>query len=307
MGDVKPDVVHGHGSKGGVLARVSRLAGSAPHAVRAYTPHGGSFNYRPGVAAHRLYMTVERLLAPLTDAFLFESGFIERRFDAEVGAATRLRRVVVNGLRAGDFVEAAANADAAEFVYVGELRAVKGVDTLLEALARLGCRRPPPRVVLVGSGPEKDHLRELARRFGVLDRLSFAGAMPFREAMRLGRILVAPSRAESLPYVILEAAAASVPMIATDVGGIPEIFGPFSDRLGPCGDAADLARRMARTLDREPSELEAEAADLKRFVAGRFTISSMTDGVLSGYRDALADRRDALIPARSRLQPRAGR
>ena len=61
-------------------------------------------------AAHRLYMTVERLLAPLTDAFLFESGFIERRFDAEVGAATRLRRVVVNGLRAADFVEAAANA-----------------------------------------------------------------------------------------------------------------------------------------------------------------------------------------------------
>jgi hypothetical protein len=91
LGELKPDVVHGHGSKGGVLARVSRLAGSAPHAARAYTPHGGSFNYRPG-AAHRLYMTVEGLLAPLTDAFLFESGFIERRFDAEVGAATRAGR-----------------------------------------------------------------------------------------------------------------------------------------------------------------------------------------------------------------------
>jgi glycosyltransferase involved in cell wall biosynthesis len=304
LSDVKPDVVHGHGSKGGVLARTSRLAGSAPHAIRAYTPHGGSFNYQ-GSAAHRLYMAVEGMLAPLTDAFLFESTFIERRFDAEVGARTRLRRVIVNGLRAADFVEAAANADAAEFVYVGELRAVKGVDTLLEALAHLGRRRPPPRLVLVGSGPEKDHLLGLARRFGVLDRLSFAGAMPFREAMRLGRILVAPSRAESLPYVILEAAAASVPMIATDVGGVPEIFGPFSDRLGPCGDAADLARRMARTLDRDPSQLKAEAADLKRFVAGRFTINSMTDGVLSGYRDALADRRDAVIPA-GRLQSRAG-
>ena len=185
-------------------------------------------------------MAVEGLLAPLTDAFLFESAFIERRFDAEVGAGTRLRRVVVNGLRAADFVEAAANADAAEFVYVGELRAVKGVDTLLEALAHLGRRRPPPRLVLVGSGPEKDHLRELARRFG-FHRLSFAGAMPFREAMRLGRFWWRP-RAPILPYVILEAAAASVPMVATNVGGVPEIFGPFSDRLGPCGDAADLAR-----------------------------------------------------------------
>ena len=88
-------------------------------------------------------------------------------------------------------------------------------------------------------------LAELARRLGVADRLSFPGVMPFREAMALGRILVVPSRAELLPYVVLEAAAARVPMIATDVGGIPEIFGPFSDRLGPCGDAADLARRMA--------------------------------------------------------------
>jgi glycosyltransferase involved in cell wall biosynthesis len=306
LNDVEPNVVHGHGSKGGVLARTSRFFGSAPHAVRAYTPHGGSFNYRPDGAAHRLYMAVERLLTPATDVFLFESGFIERRFDALVGAETRLRRVIVNGLRAADFIEAAANPDAAEFVYVGELRAAKGVDTLLEALARLGHRRPPPRVVLVGSGPEKDHLVELAGRFGVLDRLSFAGAMPFREAMRLGRILVAPSRAESLPYVILEAAAASVPMIATDVGGIPEIFGPFSDRLGPCSDAADLALRMAGTLDRDPSQLKAEAADLKRFVARRFTINSMTDGVLTGYRDALADRQGAVISAGRRLQPRAG-
>jgi len=95
-------------------------------------------------------------------------------------------------------------------------------------------------------------------------------------------------------------------MIATDVGGIPEIFGPFSDRLGPRGDTADLARRMAGALDRDPSELKAEAADLNRFVAGRFTINSMTDGVLSGYRGALAVRRGAVIPAGNRLQPRAG-
>jgi hypothetical protein len=76
--DVEPDIVHGHGSKGGVLARLSRLTGCAPAAVRRYTPHGGSFNYRPGGVAHRLYMKVERLLAPLTDAFLFESAHIER-------------------------------------------------------------------------------------------------------------------------------------------------------------------------------------------------------------------------------------
>jgi glycosyltransferase involved in cell wall biosynthesis len=302
---VEPDIVHGHGSKGGAVARLTKVIGVSPHAVRAYTPHGGSFNYRPGSAAHALYMTAERLLAPLTDAFLFESGYIEGRFDAEVGARSQVRRVVLNGLRACEFAPVQPNGDAAEFVYVGELRAVKGLDTLLEAIARLGSRTPSPRLVLVGSGPEKDHLLELARRLGVLEHLTFAGAMLFRQAMALGRILVAPSRAESLPYVILEAAAARVPMIATDVGGIPEIFGPFRSRLGPSGDAGDLSRRMAEALDQDPSERAADAAELSQFVARRFTIESMADGVLSGYRDAISGRRGALPRAAAPLQSRA--
>jgi glycosyltransferase involved in cell wall biosynthesis len=303
LSEVEPDVVHGHGSKGGVLARLTKIAGASPDAMRAYTPHGGSFNYRPGSAAHALYMAAERILAPLTYAFLSESAYVESRFDAEVGAKTRVRRVVVNGLRASEFAPVQPNADAAEFVYVGELRAVKGVDTLLEAFTRLGT--PPPRLVLVGSGPDTDQLLDLARKLGVLDRLTFAGAMPFRQAMALGRILVAPSRAESLPYVILEAAAARVPVIATDVGGIPEIFGPFRARLGPSGDAGDLSRRMANALDQDPSQQEAEAAALSDFVARRFTIDSMTDGVLSGYRDAASRWGRSLPTAAQPLQSRA--
>ncbi len=289
LAEIEPDVVHGHGSKGGALARLSRLAGFAPAAARAYTPHGGSFNYRPGSAAHRVYMGVERLLAPLTDVFLFESRFIERRFDVCVGAKTKSRRVVFNGLRADEFVRVAPNPDAADFIYVGELRAAKGVDTLVEAVARLGkSRERAPRLVLVGSGPDEAMLAEQARRLGVADRLSFLGVMPIRSAMALGRVLVVPSRAESLPYVVLEAAAARVPMVATDVGGIPEIYGPFRDRLGPCGDAADLSLRLGAMLDQDPAEREDEAADLSQFVAETFKIEAMADAVLSGYRDALA-------------------
>ena len=131
-------------------------------------------------------------------------------------------------------------------------------------------------------------LAEQARRLGVADRLTFLGLMPFRRAMALGRILVVPSRAESLPYVVLEAAAARVPMVATDVGGIPEIYGPFSDRLGPSGDAADLCRRLTAMLDQDPAEREDEAADLSQLVAETFKLEAMADAVLSGYRDALA-------------------
>ncbi len=308
LSEVEPDVVHGHGSKGGFYARATKLAGRARTAARAYTPHGGSFNYKPGGIASAAYMAIERLLSPATDVFLFESVYIESRFDLSVGAKTRVRRVVHNGLRAAEFVEVKHAEDAAELLYVGELRAAKGVDTLLEAVALLRqTRQPGPRLVLVGSGPDEDLLTARARRLGIADRLSIPGPMPIRAAMTLGRILVVPSRAESLPYVVLEAAAARVPLVATDVGGIPEIFGPYKDRLGPSGDPADLARRLAEMLDKSPSQRDDEAADLSRFVGDKFSIESMTDAVLSGYRDALASRRiESLAASGASMRPRPG-
>ena len=78
----------------------------------------------------------------------------------------------------------------------------------------------------------------------------FAGAMPARAAFALGRLMVAPSRAESLPYIILETAAAAVPLITTNVGGIPEVFGPQAGRLVAPGDAAALAAAIARRARR---------------------------------------------------------
>ncbi len=74
-------------------------------------------------------------------------------------------------------------------------------------------------------------------------------AMPARQAQTLGRIMVVPSRAESLPYVVLEAAAAGMPMITTQVGGIPEIYGPLTDTLVPPEDAGALAKAIARAID----------------------------------------------------------
>ncbi len=283
--------MHGHGSKGGLLARATRLAARSPSAIRAYTPHGGSFNYRPGTAAHRLYMGVERALAPLTDVFLFESAYVAERFAAAAGGAPAFGRVVVNGLGPSDFERAAPDSDATEFLYVGELRAAKGLDTLIEALARIGApSRPAPRLTLVGSGPEEARLAALAQEFGVADRIRLPGPMPFRAAVKLGRVLVVPSRVESLPYVVLEAAAAGVPIVATDVGGIREIFGPFRDRLGPADDPADLSRRMAAVLEEEACTRNAETGALRAYVADRFTIAAMTDGVLAAYREALSRR-----------------
>ena len=279
----KPDVVHGHGSKGGLYAR---LCGDP---VRAYTPHGGSFNYSPGSALHRLYMQVERAMARRTDLFLFESDNIRGKYDQYVGVRAGIARVVVNGLSPAEFSPAIPAQDAADILYVGELRAAKGVDTLLEALALVGRETgAAPSAVLVGSGPDREALIAQAARLGLADRVRFPGPMAVRRAFESGRIMAAPSRAESMPYIVLETVAAEVPLLTTDVGGVPEIFGPYRDRLGAPDDPAGLARRIVAEMNRPALERASRAKELADYVKARFSVEQMADAVIAAYREALA-------------------
>jgi glycosyltransferase involved in cell wall biosynthesis len=290
----KPDIVHGHGSKGAAYARIPVLLGLRGNAIRAYTPHGGSFNYNPGSTLHRLYMGVEGVLNYATDIFLFESAFIGSCFHNYVGKVRGMERVVLNGISDAEFEPVPANADRADFVYVGELRSAKGIDTLIDAIAEVGRRTGrKPRAVLVGSGPDEAHLTAQARERGLQDHITFPGVMAARSAFAKGRVLVVPSRAESLPYVVLEAAGGRMPMISTNVGGIPEIFGPFADRLISCNDVDALTNAMITEINRPDAELAARAEDVGAYVQGRFGIGHMTDAVLAGYLDALTARHGA--------------
>ena len=286
---VTPDVLHGHGSKGGFYARCPGLLPNNHHAIRAYTPHGGSFNYRPGTALNKLYMGVEGILERATDILLFESAYIAGRYREFVGQPRTRTKIVLNGISPKEFVPIVPNDDAADLVYVGELRAAKGIDTLLDAVAEIASLTgAPPTLVLVGTGPDKTALTEHAARLGLTEYITFPGLLPAREAFRRGRLMVVPSRAESLPYIVLEAAGAQIPLVSTNVGGIPEIFGPFSHRLIACNDPSLLARRILRAMKLDDAQRKAEAAELADFVSSQFSISSMVDAVLEGYREAQA-------------------
>lgn len=301
---MQPDVVHGHGSKGGAYARQARRLGATGSAICAYTPHGGSFNYKPGSPAHRLYMFAEKIFAASTDVFLFESAYIAGRFDALVGAPTKARRIVPNGLGPEEFAPIVRAADAGEFVYVGELRSVKGIDTLLQAVSLVAkARGAPPHLTLVGSGPDREALMAQTRALGLSEHVAFPGPMPSRQAFALGRVLVVPSRAESMPYVVLEAGAARMPIVATHVGGIPEIFGPYRDRLGPPDNPENLASRMIAALAADSAQEAADADSLSSYIAAQFSIRNMTDAVLGGYIEALENRTSTKQGVRADVQP----
>lgn len=281
-------VLHGHGAKGGVYARLAMVRGTAP--IRAYTPHGGSYNYRPGTVHHRLYMSIERMLALRTDVFLFESEYVAGRHRAYAGDPHRITRIVHNGIGEAEFAPVIPAEDRYDLLYIGELRDAKGVPFLLDALLRLRAEGHPLRLLMVGSGPDADLLAARVVEMGLGEAVAFEPPQAIRSVLARGRIMVVPSLAESLPYVVLEAAAACQPLVATNVGGIPEIFGSAASQLVPPRDGKALADAITRILDADPEVIRLRFQGLAASVKARFSMTRMGSDVLSGYAAALRAR-----------------
>ncbi|HYD15893.1 MAG TPA: glycosyltransferase family 4 protein, partial [Hyphomicrobium sp.] len=282
-----PDILHGHGAKGGAYARLSktRLGRGSRRVKVFYTPHGGSLHFKPGTAAGSVFMVLERIMRRMTDGLIFESDFARQAYARLAGSGGPPQRVIPNGLRPEDFVQQPPKPDAANFLFIGELRTLKGVDILLEALARLVVTHPV-RAVIVGGGPDAGEFKAQSKALGLDLHVTFPGAMPAPDAFPLGHCLVVPSRAESFPYVVLEAGAAGKPLIATRVGGIPEIVAGTKTELIAPSSVDALLQAMQQVLA-DPDGASARAVELREAVQRKFTVAAMTDAVLDFYRSAL--------------------
>jgi len=283
---IAPDVLHGHGAKGAALAR---LTPSDPQAIRVYTPHGGSLIYSPGTLSGGFYRALERLLNRQTDLFLFESSYVADLYRSKVAQPRAMVRIVRNGIGEAEFDVVTAKADATDLVVVGELRSVKAIDVLIEALAILNRSGRSVTATIAGEGPDADKLKAQADRLGIADQVHFIGHCPARVAFTKGRIFVIPSRAESLPYVVLEAAAAGLPIIATDVGGVAEIFGSQAAQLIPPDDIGALIAAITAALD-DQEQMQCAAKALRTRVRSEFSLRPMVECNLAAYREAIATR-----------------
>jgi glycosyltransferase involved in cell wall biosynthesis len=199
-------------------------------------------------------------------------------------------RIVHNGIADAEFAPVTRSHDAFDLLYVGELREAKGLPFLLEALVQLRAEGRALRLLMVGSGPDAEILRETVERLGLTGAVAFEPPQAIRSVLARGRILVVPSLAESLPYVVLEAAAAAQPLVATRVGGIPEIFGEAAGNLVPSRDALALASSIRRVLDEAPDALAARTRLLSDSIRQRFSLERMGIEVISGYAAAFQAR-----------------
>ena len=168
------------------------------------------------------------------------------------------------------------------------MRELKGPDLLIRALARLRDQHQRNfTATMVGDGTEKHDFVNLANEFGVSRQIRFLPGMAAREAFELGRIMVVPSRAEAFPYIVLEALAAGKSVIASNVGGIPEVFGPQSSALVEPEDEA-IANKMLGVAD-DPTAFRAAMPDLTR-LHERFSLQSMAHSIETIYYEAHPDR-----------------
>ena len=237
----------------------------------------------------KFYSRLERALMNSTDLFLFESAFARDTYQRTVGTPKGLARCVFNGVTAEEFEPVPKADDATDVVYVGEFRHIKGADLLIDAVARLRADGRPVTLTLGGDGEELETLKAQVQRLGVGEAVRFIGHVKARYGFSKGSLLVVPSRGDSMPYVVIEAAAAGVPMIAANVGGIPEIFDTHTSALFAPGNVGAMADAIKQALD-DPAATLARAKSLRERISTHFSQQAMVEGVLAGYRDAFSSR-----------------
>jgi glycosyltransferase involved in cell wall biosynthesis len=284
---LKPDVLHGHGAKAGAFIR---MRGRAKSFIRVYTPHGGSLHYPLSTWKGAFYSRLERVLMDNTELFLFESAFARDTYQRTIGTPTAgLVRCVFNGVTAAEFDPVALADDATDIAYVGEFRHIKGADLLIDAVARLHAGGKPVTLTLAGDGEELSALKHQVDKHRLNESVRFIGHVKARFGFSKGRLLVVPSRGDSMPYVVIEAAAAGTAMIAANVGGIPEIFGPHQEALFAPNSAVAMADAIQAALN-DPSAAAARAKVLRERIFMHFSQKAMVEGVLASYREAFAGR-----------------
>ena len=303
MREQRPHILHTHTAKAGAVGRLAaRLAGDARPPIIVHTFHGhvlrGYFDpFRTELfrrLEHELARTTTRLIAvspevrddlvglgvaPPEKFAVVRLGIeLDERTDAESEVRAEYRRLF--GIPPERFVVG----------WIGRMTAVKRVPDILESFRLLLERGVDATLCLVGDGPDQAEAERLARRLGITKRCLFVGYQ--REVApyyALFDAFVLPSANEGTPVVAIEALAAGRPVVASAVGGVPDVVRDGEDGfLVPAGDVDALAERLERLArDKELAAVTGHTAQQR--VRERYSVDRLVDDIDRLYRQLLAE------------------
>ncbi len=295
----KIDVVHTHNSKAGFLGRLAgRFAGTP---VVVHTVHGFAFHDAESLFRRTLFRILEKMAAPWADHTIFISqpmidwarthGILREGYHSKIFSGIDLdafhgyRREDLDNLRE----ELGLQRSDRVIGFVSKLWEGKGHETALQAMARVVESVPHAKLLLVGEGPIESKLRELTRKFGIERSVIFSGfRTKIAELTSLCELCILPSFFEGMGRVLLEAGACGKPVVASNVGGIPDVV---KDRvtgfLVPPGDPSALSREILRLLsDPDLARDMGEAA--KQRINERFDARTMVREIVDLYEEYLS-------------------
>ncbi len=252
------DVIHLHSSKAGGLGRLAGLF--MPGAIKVYAPHA-FVTMSPD--ASPVYGWMEKALSHLCDAIIVVSEQEQRHGVEHLGIAPRLLHLIPNGVSAApecnrDAMRRRLQVDEGAFVigFVGRLVEQKNPLRAFHAFARIAREHPRAVLAVIGGGPLEEPLRAAVRSEGLEQRVKLVGYAPAREYMPAFDCLLCSSDYESFGLIFPEALMASVPVVSTNVGIVPQLASAggavlAADELSP----AALARGLDQMLRLPPEAL----------------------------------------------------
>jgi glycosyltransferase involved in cell wall biosynthesis len=268
---IRPDIVHANSSKAGILGRVAARIAGVP--VRIFTVHGWAFAQYHGLAS-KLYLWLDRLVRPLTTSFICVS---QRTRDAGIAARTCGRNettVIPNAVDVAAAPRTALDGNPPRVISVGRLKEPKDFVGLVRVLTRV---HAPFRAAIIGDGPDRGEVEAAA---GEVELLGERADVPAQLAD--SDVFALWSRSEGMPMSVAEAMAAGLPVVASDVGGVPELVQDgVTGLLVTSGDEAALAaalelllqdRDLRRRLGAAGRERALDLFDVARFRAAHLQL-----------------------------------
>lgn len=290
----RPHVVHTHTAKAGGLGRLAAFATGVP--VVVHTFHGSVFLGYFGTLGSSIYTTVERCLARLTDAIVGISPAVVDELASHHLRPRHGMRTIPLGLELDGFVNGRCarpgtlrkrlglDENVKLIGAVGRLAPVKDIPTLLEAVRQVD----DVHLVLVGDGPERSRLETVRAELALTERVHFTGFLANLDTVYPDLdCAVNSSKNEGTPVALIEAMAAAVPVVATAVGGTPDLLrdGELGS-LVPAGDANALASALTRTLA-EPDASGARATRARAVVVEKYRSQRLIHDTESLYLELL--------------------
>jgi glycosyltransferase involved in cell wall biosynthesis len=302
---VRPQILHTHTAKAGAVGRIAALlAGSARPPIVVHTFHGHVLRGYFGPLRTRAFAALERWLARSTTCLVAVSPQVRDDL-VKLGVAPAEKFVVIRlGIELDERVHTGTNgrdetrrvlgipANAFTVGWIGRMTAIKRTDDILRAFQRLGERGVDARLCMVGDGPDRDEVERRAHELGIMRNTLFLGYQEdvarFYSAFDA---FVLPSANEGTPVTAIEALAAGRPVVATRVGGVPDVVRDGEDGyLVEAGDVDGLAERLA-ALAADPALRERMGDAGRTRVVPRYAVARLVDDVDRLYRSLLEGKR----------------